>query len=68
MKEESKEEIRNEETNSDDRIEDVSKVFKELFMTDELLELKKEIRRKYPEYDPCHVMTPEEVARFMEEA
>ena len=68
MKEESREEIKNEETNSDDRIEDVSKVFKELFMTDELLELKKEIRRKYPEYDPYHVMTPEEVARFMEEA
>ena len=43
---ENEKEIRSEETNCDDRIEDVSKVFKELFMTDDLLELEKEIRRE----------------------
>ena len=60
-------EIRNEETNCDDRIEDVSKVFKELFMTDDLLELEKEIRREFPEFDPDHVMTPEEEKKFRSE-
>lgn len=64
---ENKKEIRNAETNRDDRIEDVSKVFKELFMTDELLDLEKEIRREFPEYDPDHVMTPEEEKRFRRE-
>ena len=56
-----------EETSGNSMIEDISLVFKELFMTDELLELEKEIRRKYPEYDPDHVMTPEEEETCMSE-
>lgn len=64
---ENEKEIRNEETNCADIIEDVSKVFKELFMTEELFELEKEIRREFPEYDPDHVMTPEEEERFWRE-
>lgn len=64
---ENEKEIRNEETNCDDRIEDVSKVFKELFMTDDLLELEKEIRREFPEFDPDHVMILEEDERSWRE-
>ncbi|MCI6561021.1 MAG: hypothetical protein MR434_06385 [Ruminococcus sp.] len=39
----------------------------ELFMTDDLLELQKEIRREFSEFDTDHVMTPEEDERCWRE-
>ena len=66
-------EIKNEEANCCEEIycnpmiDEISLVYKELFMTDELLELEREVKRKYPEFDPDHVMTPEEEERFWSE-